>query len=59
MPLLEDRPQFSTESFGPSWQEQMRPTFAPLHLLSLAEMLTYHLVDGGLDKAGRNRLAVT
>jgi hypothetical protein len=39
-------------------QQQMRPTFAPPHLLPLAEPFAHDLVDGRLHKPCGNRLAV-
>ena len=45
VPPFEHGDQFSVESLDAGLQQEMRPTFAPLHLLLLTEPFAYHLVD--------------
>ena len=51
IPALEGLVQFVVQDLGSRLQQQMRPFFAPLHLLFLHHPLGGHLVHGGFDEA--------
>jgi len=58
MPALEITAQLLIEYTGPDLQELVGASWGPPHLLFLDQLLAHDLVDGGLDEAGGNRLAV-
>jgi hypothetical protein len=58
MPALEVASQLLIEHTGSDLQQPMCAVRCPPHLLLLYEPLADYLVDGRLDKAGRDGLAV-
>src|SRR5437870_3357055 len=59
VPALEHGTQFVVECLDSRLQQQMRPAFAPLHLLFLAKSFAHHLVHRGLHEPCGYCLAVT
>jgi len=58
MPALEITAQLLIEHAGPDLQQPVGARGRPTHLLSLHRPLADNLVNGGLDEAGRDGLAV-
>ena len=56
--MLKHGTQFMVQRFHPGLEQQMRATFAPLHLLFFAKSFTHYLVHRGLHETCGNCLTV-